>query len=647
MPKLRRRLLTAPVFAVALALALALALSASLAAAPRWTALGPYGGLVDRLTVDPADARVLYARADAAGVFKSADAGASWSLIQPGLYFSGVAVDPSRHTTIYQTNLLGFLWKSLDGGAHWTQSALPFFARGGGEVTVDPAKPARLYLATFNGVWRSSDGGATWSPGLHPLTNQFVWAVVALPRPAGTVFAATQSGLVKSVDAGDSWKPVTKGLPAGAVTALARATVAGTLWANVEPAGIFRSTDNGASWRPTASLGVSTQRGVLAADPNSAKKAWIGTVSKGAFRTTDAGTHWTAVGPRPNTTFQALAFGGSTLYAGVIPTGVNIGVLASPNGGAAWQPRNRGLTALEVKDLAIDPGDPRILWAAAAGAGLFRSLDGGLSWALPPQPSSPAPDDFLTLDTARFAADGSALYTTIEDKLWKTVNQGASWRAGGDGPPPFFVVDPVPDPRGAATIYSLGGPSRLNVSQDAGETWQNLALPFTCEVSRIVVSSSVPTTLYVAGVDEPCSSAPSTLHRSTDGGAHWTRADQGVTWRLESLAVDPADPQLLYAGSDQGSWRSTDGGGTWTAFDTGLRSQSSIILVLAVSPVDGTVWAALGSQVAVSRDGGVTWKPAGGPPVIEIDRLFPDLTNPNRLFAATTGGVWVLDDVAP
>src|SRR5207253_428691 len=123
-----------------------------------------------------------------------------------------------------------------------------------------------------------------------------------------TVFAATNGGLVKSVDAGDSWKPVTKGLPASAVTALARAMGAGTLWANVEPAGIFRSTDNGASWHATASIGVSNHRGVLAADPNSAKKAWIGTASNGAFRTTDAGAHWTAVGPQPNTNFQALAF---------------------------------------------------------------------------------------------------------------------------------------------------------------------------------------------------------------------------------------------------------------------------------------------------------------------------------------------------
>ena len=160
----------------------------------------------DRLTVDPVDARVLYARADAAGVFKSADAGASWSLIQGGLYFSGVAVDPSRHTTIYQTNLLGFLLKSLDGGAHWTQSALPFFTQGGGEVTVDPARPARLYMATFNGVWRSSDGGASWSPGQHPLTHQKIWAVVALPRPAGARSRDAAQGTVASQGRSGSWR---------------------------------------------------------------------------------------------------------------------------------------------------------------------------------------------------------------------------------------------------------------------------------------------------------------------------------------------------------------------------------------------------------------------------------------------------------
>src|SRR4029079_17235151 len=85
------------------ALVLVLALAAPLAATPRWTSLGPYGGDVEHLTVDPVDHRVLYANLGAQGTFKSVDRGASWLPIYAGFASSRVAVDPTRHTTIYQT----------------------------------------------------------------------------------------------------------------------------------------------------------------------------------------------------------------------------------------------------------------------------------------------------------------------------------------------------------------------------------------------------------------------------------------------------------------------------------------------------------------------------------------------------------------
>ncbi|MBW8874947.1 MAG: hypothetical protein JF614_08280 [Acidobacteria bacterium] len=82
------------ILAAAPALA-ALVLSApSLAAAPQWAPLGPYGGLVNTVTVDPADNRVLYATADFQGTFKSADGGASWVPIHTGYASGNVAVDP-------------------------------------------------------------------------------------------------------------------------------------------------------------------------------------------------------------------------------------------------------------------------------------------------------------------------------------------------------------------------------------------------------------------------------------------------------------------------------------------------------------------------------------------------------------------------
>src|SRR5437763_6736366 len=98
----------------------ALTLSSPLAAAPQWAALGPYGGFVDHLTVDPTDARVLYSTCDAQGTFKSGDSGANWLPVDPSFTLSSVAVDPSRHTTIYETVGINQVRKSTDGAAHCT-----------------------------------------------------------------------------------------------------------------------------------------------------------------------------------------------------------------------------------------------------------------------------------------------------------------------------------------------------------------------------------------------------------------------------------------------------------------------------------------------------------------------------------------------
>jgi hypothetical protein len=196
---------------------LALALTASpLSAAPHWVPLGPYGGFVETLTVDPVQPQVLYSTANLQGTFKTLDGGASWTLIHIGIASGSVAVDPSRHTTIYQSFDFKQVLKSNDGGATWSSSnrGLPNFVVG--VIAVDPAKRTRVYVAS-DGVWHSLDGGFSWKRSRRPMpegTARHILALAVARRPAGTVYAATGAGVFRSVDAGDTWKPASLGLPA-------------------------------------------------------------------------------------------------------------------------------------------------------------------------------------------------------------------------------------------------------------------------------------------------------------------------------------------------------------------------------------------------------------------------------------------------
>ncbi len=626
-----------------------LALSTSLAAAPHWAPLGPYGGFVDSLTVDPVQPQVLYTTADLRGTFKSVNSGASWTLIHAGIASGNVAVDPSRHTTIYQSLNFNQVLKSTDGGATWSSSnrGLPNVVVT--LLAVDPAMRTRVYVAG-DGVWHSLDGGFSWKSPRRPVPQgaaRHVLALAVARRPAGTIYAATGAGVFKSLDAGDSWKPASRGLPAGEVTALAMApSNPQILWAGAGKA-VFRSTNGGATWSPAAGLPEAGEGvislAVAAGDPSA---AWVGTFGHGAYRTTDAGAHWTPAGLRTTSRVAALA-AIATLYAAVVPGFRDPGgVLASGDGGGSWQPRNTGLFALDIPAVAIDPHHPEILWAAAGAPGLYRSTAGGQMWDLPPQPPAPAdPNSLPSVNDVAFSADGALLYTLFNQALWRSGDAGGSWQLSlgpGTTPPSttvfFFLTHPVD----AATVYAWSAPN-LYASHDSGATWQTLSPPGpTCFFEALAVAPSAPATLYAGGANDNhgpffCRNTRSSLARSNDGGASWAAADGGLGGvGVDSLAVDPLDPRTIYAQTHEalvtpaGVWKSTDGGATW------LRTGNLTVEGLVFSAGGGTLWGVHGTQVFASRDGAASWQSVGGPQAFAIFRIVPDPIDPDRLYAATS-----------
>ena len=94
------------------------------AAANEWTRLGPYGGDVRALAIDPQNSSTVYVASQGAGIFKSTDGGASWSSANSGLtttYFDVLAIDPQNPSTLYAGgDGIGLFFKSTDGGTSWS-----------------------------------------------------------------------------------------------------------------------------------------------------------------------------------------------------------------------------------------------------------------------------------------------------------------------------------------------------------------------------------------------------------------------------------------------------------------------------------------------------------------------------------------------
>jgi hypothetical protein len=192
-----------------------------------WTSRGPPGGYVSALAIDPITPSTLYAVTDAVcgqvgcspgGVFKSTDAGATWSAANAGLTntsVSALAVDPIMPRTLYAgTASLSGVFRSTDAGTTWSaaNAGLPNEASIF-SLAIDPSTPSTLYTGGSGGIlFKSTDAGL---PNLAGIS-----ALVIDPITPRTLYAGTQGGVFKSTDAGSTWNALNTGLTTPNVLAI-------------------------------------------------------------------------------------------------------------------------------------------------------------------------------------------------------------------------------------------------------------------------------------------------------------------------------------------------------------------------------------------------------------------------------------------
>jgi len=271
--------------------------------------------------------------------------------------------------------------------------------------------------------------------------------------------------------------------------------------------------------------------------------------------------------------------------------------------------------------VAVDPGDPSVLYVGSRGGGVWRSGSAGESWT---DTALHAGDVF---SLAVSPADGSVYAGTEPSMLFRSTDGGGSWREMEalrrlpSAPTWSFPPRPwtshvrwiAPNPRDAGLLLvgiELGGLMR---SEDGGESWADHAPGAQRDVHALAWHPRAPERAYEAGGGGAA--------WSRDGGRTWEPADAGrdlhYTW---ALAVDPDDPDRWYvsaspgpryAHSDRGDarayvyrWR---GDGPWEALGGGLP-QPLDSMPYALLALPGALFAGLrDGRIYVSRDGGDTW----------------------------------------
>lgn len=166
----------------------------------QWHFAGLIGSIILDVEVDPLDSQTVSV-ATASGVAVSSDGGGTWALGGPygtsgqASFVLDVAIDPTNSTIHAVTGSGGGIWRSTDAGASWTPASsgadgLDFLC-----VVIDPAQPQTLYAGSVGGgVLVSEDGGANWAPITEGLFNKTVTSVVVDPVDHRTIYAGTEGG---------------------------------------------------------------------------------------------------------------------------------------------------------------------------------------------------------------------------------------------------------------------------------------------------------------------------------------------------------------------------------------------------------------------------------------------------------------------
>ena len=651
----------------------------------QWRMVGPFrGGRTRAVSGVPGQPDTFYVGAVNGGVWKTDDAGRSWTPVfdaEPTQSIGAIAVAPSAPDTVYVGSGEGLLrpdlsvgdgvFRSDDAGRHWTHVGLDF-AQQIPELAVDPRDPRRVYAAVLGhpfgpsaerGLYRSADGGGHWQRVLAVDEHTGANGVVLDPAHPDTVYATfwegrlgpwedgneyngTAGGIFKSVDGGDHWLRIGEGLPKNAsqINLTIAASRPERLYAMV-------ATTEPGDYSSSAGLGL--------------------------FRSDDAGGHWARVteDPRP-----VLRIGGGdhavvkvdpqnpdVLYAASIVT------MKSVDGGHSWTHLRGAPGGDDYQNIWVSPSDPKRL-ALVGDQGAVVTVNGGRTWS-----------SWLNQPTAQLYHVG--ITPTFPYRICSGQQESGSVciaSRGNDGEITAHDWHPVgaieygyvaPDPLDADLIYGAGRTevSRFHVSTGRVENVSPIAVKDgsvrTDRTEPLMFSPHDPHVLYFGA---------SRLFRTTDGGVHWTvispdlaRPAPGVPASVGARHPEGAEKQrgviyalapstiqkgLLWVGTDDGTiWRSDDEGGAWHDVTPPSLTDWSKVTQLEASHSDpGTAYASvsrlrvddLKPYVFRTRDGGATWQSisAGLPDGAPVNAVREDPLRKGLLYAATERALWVSFD---
>jgi photosystem II stability/assembly factor-like uncharacterized protein len=647
--------------------------------------IGPanMGGRIAAIDAVGQDPLTIYVGAAGGGVWKSTDGGLTFKPVfdEHAQSIGAITINQKDPKNVWvgtgeswtrnSTSVGDGIYKTTDGGDSWQRMGLENTERIA-RIQVSQANADTVWACATGhlwdshpdrGVYKTTDGGKTWKKVLYVDPDTGCSDLAIDPQDPSILYAGMWqfrrtphsfssggkgSGLYKSTDGGETWKPLKQGLPAGDKGRIAVAVAPSrpnVLYALVESkdTALYRSDDTGESWKQVNnSFNIQVRPFYFArvvVDP------------------TDYNTVY-----KPGLMLTVSNDGGKSFTAAIS--------LSSGFGGGPHSDHHA---------LWINPKNPQELLLGTDG-GVYMSYSQGRQWhhmgTLPVAQFYHVSYDMARpyrvygglQDNGSWGGPSAGAGGTIQNKDWFNIG-------GGDG---FWAFVDRTDPDVVYAEYQGGEISRRRMS--TGEEKSIKPLPLAGDPdyrfnwnTPVHLSPNDPKTMYMGS---------QFLFRSRDQGDSWERISpdlstndpklqqQGKSGGLTvdnssaenhttiySISESPKNPQVIWAGTDDGNLQVTrDGGKTWTNVApnvTGLPKGTWVSYVDAGRFEEGTAFATfdghqkgdMKTYVYATSDFGKTWKPLATDALSGYAHVVrQDLENPNLLFVGTETGLFVSVD---
>lgn len=492
-------------------------------------------------------------------IFYSSDRGQTW-LERTALSADAttsvlkLVIDPTDPKTLYAAVVTAStanegIFATHDGAVTWQQlTSGTESASLTADLAVNPANPAQIWSAQYDGVWVSADRGVHWS-------NVFSTAMMAIaidPINPGILYAGTPNGKVySSANAGVNWADVSGNILAGQNLHLAVNPAAPTQLLAGGFAGVSGSSTSGINWTTQQAGFNATSVTGFSADP-SADRIYVNLRSNGVFYTA-AGAAMTL--PVDNAALLNLSSNPTIDVTSILAqpgrlfASLNNGLTFSADGGSTWAPEVEVLppTGSEQVFLMTNaPGAPQNILAASSGP-IFRSSDGGGTWSqvVTGVPGNSSASNLLFAASNPSIAYAAFIGPTSQLGLYKSTDSGNSWAPVNTNPASSPILLLAVDPTNENTVFGSAASSLLK-SMDGGVTWSVSTWDSTESTGTpnvLTIDPLHPNILYAASTQR--------VGRSVDGGSSWeTLPGSSVPFGLaNAVMADPNRPENLLVGT--------------------------------------------------------------------------------------------------